>query len=313
MHACQACLPLAAFAFATSPFAEGAADAPKLGIVGVVGIAALVAAVEHFAAHTQGVADAQHGDTSEGELLANPVDGGIAGGADEHLRFALEGLDDGLDEGGGLAGAGRAVDDGHLLRLYDPLDGILLAGVEPREGEPWKGAERGLAGAYEGVAQADETLVGAAHGGGEGVEHDAVGSGVDAEADAEQAAVGMGAERLKGRAGGDGDGEGAHVGVLDIALDGQFAEGGAVVGKEEKGDRFAGLEVGVGLVVGDIVGDGQHQLVEGVVGAVAQGDGVAAVGLVDGAAIVVGGECTGVGFTFVGHFQTEQLGEALER
>ena len=255
-HTGKACLPLTAFAVGASPFAKGAADAPELGIVGMVGIAALVAAIEHLTAHAQGVADAQHGHAAQGELEADPVDSGIAGGADEHLGLALEGLDDGLDEGGGLAGAGRAVDDGDLLRLDDPLDGILLAGVEPWEREAWKAAEGGLAGAYKGVAQADKTLVGATLGSREGVEHDAVGGGVDAEADAEQTAVGMGTERLKGGTGGDGDGEGADVDLLDIALYGQFAEGGAVVGKVEERDGLAGLEIGVDLIVGDFVREG---------------------------------------------------------
>ena len=292
-------------------FAQGAADGPQLGVGGVVGIAALVAAVEHFVAHTQGVADAQDGDATERELLADPVDGGIAGGADKHLGFALEGLDDGFDEGGGLAGAGRAVDDGHLLCLDDLLNGILLAGVEPGEGESGQGAEGGLEWAYEGVAQADEALVGAAHGGGEGVEHDAVAGGVDTEAHAQETCLGMGAERLQGRTGGEGYGEGADIGLLDMALHGQFAKG-AVVEEGEEGDGLAGLEIGVGLVVGDFVGEGQHQLVEGVVGTVAQGDGVAAVGLVDLGGEVGGGKGTGVCLTLVVHLHMQQLDQPLE-
>ena len=141
-------LAFTAAAFAVGALAEDFADAPELGIVGVGGIAALVAAVEHFGAHTQGVADAQDGYAAEGELTADPVDGGVAGGADEDLCFALEGFDDGFDEGGGFAGAGGAVDDGDLLGLDDALDGVLLAGVEPGEGEARKAAEGGRVGTY---------------------------------------------------------------------------------------------------------------------------------------------------------------------
>ena len=109
---------------------------------------AFVAAIEHVGADTHGVADAQDGDSAEGELFANPVDSGVAGGADEDLCFALEGFDDGFDEGGGFAGAGGAVDDGDLLGLDDALDGVLLAGVEPGEGEARKAAEGGRVGTY---------------------------------------------------------------------------------------------------------------------------------------------------------------------
>ena len=203
------------------------------------------------------------------------------------------------------------MDDGHLLRLDDLLNGILLAGVEPGERESGQGAEGGLEWAYEGVAQADEALVGAAHGGGEGVEHDAVAGGVDTEAHAQETCLGMGAERLQGRTGGEGYGEGADIGLLDMALHGQFAKG-AVVEEEEEGDGLAGLEIGVGLVVGDFVGEGQHQLVEGVVGTVAQGDGVAAVGLVDLGSEVGGGEGTGVCLTLVVHLHMQQLDQPLE-
>ena len=142
----QAGLSFAAAAFAVRALAENFADAPKLGIVGVGGVAALVAAVEHLGAHTQGVADAEDGYATQGQLAANPVDGGVAGGADEYLCFALEGLDDGFDEGGGFACARRTMDDGDLLCLDDALYGVLLAGVEPWEGEARKLSERGRVG-----------------------------------------------------------------------------------------------------------------------------------------------------------------------
>ena len=97
--------------------------------------AAFVAAIKHVGADTHGVADAEDGDSAEGELFANPVDSGVAGGADEDLCFALEGFDDGFDEGGGLAGAGRAVDDGYVLAGHDAVDGHLLMAIEPRQAD----------------------------------------------------------------------------------------------------------------------------------------------------------------------------------
>ena len=60
---------------------------------------------------------------------------GVAGGANQDLGLALKGLDDGFDQGGGLSGSRRAVDDGYFTAFHSLLDSRLLAAVEPREGE----------------------------------------------------------------------------------------------------------------------------------------------------------------------------------
>ena len=147
------------------------------------------------------------------------------------MLLALKGLDDGFDKGGGFAGSRRAVDDGNLLCFDYLLDGILLAGVEPGEREPRQGAEMRLKGAYEGVAQVDETLVVAAHGCAEGVEHHLIAGGVYGSLDAKQFGLCRCAERLEGGAGGDGDREYACAHLFDVVGVRQFAEGTVVVGQ----------------------------------------------------------------------------------
>ena len=59
-------------------FAEGFAYVPEFVVVGVRGIASLVAAVEHLVAHPQRVAYAQHMYSAPHQLLADPVHGGVA-------------------------------------------------------------------------------------------------------------------------------------------------------------------------------------------------------------------------------------------
>ena len=268
--------------------------------------AAFVAAIKHVGADTHGVADAEDGDSAEGELFANPVDSGVAGGADEDLCFSLEGFDDGFDEGGGFAGAWRTVDDGHFLCFDDALDGLLLTVVEPWEREGREAAEGGGEGTDEGFAKVDEFGVGAADGVVESVEHDGIAGGVDTGLDAEEPDLGGGADGLEGGVVGYGKGEGARGDLLDVELEGEFVEGHVVVAVEE-GDGFAGFEFCVGFVVGEGERDGEGELVEGVVGGVAEGDGVAAGGLLDLCGEVSGEECAGVGFLLVLHLDFKKL------
>ena len=279
---------------------EGAADVPEFGVVRVGSETAFVAAIKHVGADTHGVADAQDGDSAEGELFANPVDSGVAGGADEDLCFSLEGFDDGFDEGGGFAGAGRTVDDGHFLSFDDALDGL------PWKGEGRETAEGGGEGADEGFAEVDEFGVGAADGVVESVEHDSIAGGVDTGLDAEEPDLGGGADGLEGGVVGYGKGEGARGDLLDVELEGEFVEGHVVVAVEE-GDGFAGFEFCVGFVVGEREGDGEGELVEGVVGGVAKGDGVAAGGLLNLCGEVAGEECAGVGFLLILHLDFKKL------
>ena len=158
----------------------------------------------------------------------------------------------------------------------------------------------------------DEFFVVAAYGRGECVEHDAVAGGVDAEADAEEVVLAEGEEGLHSAFAGHGDGEDADVGLLDVALVGEFAELSVVVVEVEEGEGSAGFEVVVGFVFGDGVGEGEDELVECVVGAGAQGDRVAAVGFVDVGAEVGGGEGAGVGSALVVELHFEEFGLPLE-
>ena len=116
---------LEAFQFLVEPFispfpvgaevADGLADAPQEGIVGMRLEAPLVGEGEHLIVDARGIADAQDVDAPVDEFLGYPVDGHVALGADQYLVFAAECLVDSLDEGGGFAGAWRTVDDGHIL------------------------------------------------------------------------------------------------------------------------------------------------------------------------------------------------------
>ena len=102
--------------FAVTPeVADGLADAPKQGVVGMGLEAPLVGEGEHLVVDTGGIADAQDIDAAVHQFLGDPVDGHIALGADQHLILATEGFVDSLDEGGGLAGTGRAVNDSYIL------------------------------------------------------------------------------------------------------------------------------------------------------------------------------------------------------
>ena len=111
---------------------------------------------------------------------------------------------------------------------------------------------------------------------------------------------------------GDGNGEDAGACFFDVVLVGQGVEAGVGAVEVEESDGFAGFEVGVGFVVGDIESDGEDHLVEGVVGYFAEGDGVAAGGFLDLGDIVCLIERTGIGFLFVMHFEPQQFGLFLQ-
>ena len=112
--------------------AHVAAYGPQGGVVGVALKAAFVGAGQHIVGDPRGVAYAQYADVTFGKTLANPIDGGVALGADYDLGLTLKHLYHGLHKGCGLAGAGRAVDYGHVLAGYDTVDGHLLVTIEPR-------------------------------------------------------------------------------------------------------------------------------------------------------------------------------------
>ena len=118
-----------------APFAVGAevanglADGPEEGVVGVCLKAPLVGEGEHLIVDAGGVADAEDVDTTVDEFFRDPVDGHVALGTDQDLVFAAEGLVDGLDEGRGLAGAGRAMDNGNVFGAEDFIHRILLGAI----------------------------------------------------------------------------------------------------------------------------------------------------------------------------------------
>ena len=118
-----------------APFAVGAevanglADGPEEGVVGVCLKAPLVSEGEHLIVDAGRVADAEDVDATVDEFFRDPVDGHVALGADQDLVFAAEGFVDGLDEGRGLAGAGRAVDNGNVFGTEDFIYRILLGAI----------------------------------------------------------------------------------------------------------------------------------------------------------------------------------------
>jgi len=80
-----------------------------------------------------GVAYTKHIEAFIGELLAEEIDGGIAGGYYEYLLvvFFYEGFY-GLYQCGGFAGAGRAMDNGEFVGGDDFIYGFVLYAVEFR-------------------------------------------------------------------------------------------------------------------------------------------------------------------------------------
>ena len=125
--------------FVVAPFAMGTeiadslADGPKQLVVGMSLEAPFVGEGEHLVVDTRRIADAQDIDATIDKFFGDPVNGHIALCADKHLVLASKCLINGLDEGGGLASTWGTVDDGHILRLQDLIDGLLLGTVQISE------------------------------------------------------------------------------------------------------------------------------------------------------------------------------------
>ena len=157
---------------------DGLADAPEVGIVGMRFKPTLIREGKHLIVDARGVAETQYVDSPIDKALAYPVDGHVALGAHEHLRFAPKGLGDGFDECCGLASARRTMDNGDILRAQHLVDGRLLGRVEIGKTE---GRERELpylAARIDEVAELGETSFGL-DGAVEGLEHGAVGGFVE--------------------------------------------------------------------------------------------------------------------------------------
>ena len=72
---------------------------------------------QHFVVYSGRVAYSKHGNAAVDKFFGNPVDGHVRLGADQYLRLAHQRFVDGLNEGGGLAGAGRSVNNHHVFGL----------------------------------------------------------------------------------------------------------------------------------------------------------------------------------------------------
>ena len=254
-----ACL-VAAPACAVAHFAEVLADAPQLGVERMPLEAAFVGEGEHLVVHAGGVADTQHVDAPVHQLLRNPVDSGVALGADQHLRFAVQGLVDGFHQRGGLPRSRRTVDDGDIAGAQHLVDGALLRGVQPGEADGVEFAESCLGGAQQDVAQLGETVAFGAQYVFQRLEHGAVGGLIEVELHAQV----VGCLHFEGGSGAghhdyhpglvgiaDGGGE-VHVGDFPVSRLAEEADGTT--------ELEAVLDVGV-LGAGDF----QHQLVQRVV------------------------------------------------
>ena len=95
--------------------ADGFADTPEFRIVGMRFEAAFVGKGKHLVVYARRIADSEDVDAPIDQLFGYPIHGGIALGADEDLIFAMEGLEDGLDEGCRLPRARGTVDNAHFF------------------------------------------------------------------------------------------------------------------------------------------------------------------------------------------------------
>ena len=176
-------VPAVAALLAGTQLADGLADGPQLGIVGMGLEAPLVGEGEHFVVHTRGVAYAQHVQPAVNELLADPVDGHVALCADEDLRLAAQRLVDGLHECRRLSRSRWSVHDGHVLGAQHLVHGVGLCGVQVVEahvGEAVCLCRHLACGAVEEVAQVAQSALGA-HGALQCFEHQAVAGLVEEE------------------------------------------------------------------------------------------------------------------------------------
>ena len=95
--------------------ADVASYLPKLGIVGVGFEAAFIAESEHFVGDACRISNAEHLYATVCQLLADPVDGGIALCTDHHLGFPAQHFVDGFHECGGFSRSRWSVDDEDIL------------------------------------------------------------------------------------------------------------------------------------------------------------------------------------------------------
>ena len=163
---------------------QGAPDVPQFRVVGVVSIAPFIAALEHFVAHLQRVANAEHVDATLVELFANPVHRSVTGSAYQHLGLALESLDDSLDERCRLARSRGTMDNSHIHSGDDLTYSTRLHVVKPGDMERRLLTETGFERAYQHLAEVDKFLIVRAHGCMERLVHDTIGGVIDGDPNA---------------------------------------------------------------------------------------------------------------------------------
>ena len=150
----------------------------------------------------------------------------------------------GLYERGGLAGAWRAVDYGHVLGAQHLVDGLLLRGVEVWEAHRGKGPALRFAPRVEEVAQVGQPPLGP-HGAVERVEHEAVARLVERELHAH---VGGGLQRGPVGSVAEGDNHAVAVGIAHRGGETEVSKVWRI--DAEKHYRPAVLEVVLNLGVG---------------------------------------------------------------
>ena len=136
---------------------------------------------QHLVVDTRWVADAQHADAAIHKFLRNPIHRRVTLRAHQHLRLAMQRFVDGFDQCGGLACAGRAVDDGHVACTQHLVDGRLLRGVQPGEADGIEFSEAGFQGAQQCIAQFGQAIAFGAEHVGQCFEHRAVAGLVEVE------------------------------------------------------------------------------------------------------------------------------------
>ena len=136
---------------------DGLTDGPQQFVVGMGFKAPLIGEGEHLVVDTCGITDSQDVDASVDELFRDPVDGHVTLSTNEHLVLTTERLVDGLDEGGGLAGTRRAVNDGDILGAQHLVDGIFLRTIQIGKVDRCEAEGLGRLTGIEEVAQITQT------------------------------------------------------------------------------------------------------------------------------------------------------------
>ena len=281
--------------------ADGLAYGPELRIVGMGLEAPLIGEAQHLVVDARWIADAQHVDATVDELFANPVDGGVALCAHQHLALAHQHLVDGLHEGRCLARSWWSVHHFHVLGLQHFVDGLLLRGVEPGEAHRLERELSRRLVAVEEVAQVGQTVVLGMDDAVEGIEHHAVGGLVEEKLHADGIGRTLNVELMSL---GNDHHHAVAVDIAHLGREGEIAYGAVLLhGEEHHG--LAEFEV-----VGDVgVGGARHlnrHLVECVVGAAAHGEGKPRVATLHLAAHAHGLRLLSVGFLLHGVFHLEQ-------